>query len=75
MHGGKMFLRSDCRKISFPSQVTARSADETDMEELKVYVSEYCDLFGYDIHEVLSSPFTVISPDSKSPYKQMYVAN
>lgn len=75
MHGGKMFLRSDCRNVRFPSQVTARTATESDIEELEVYVSEYCDLFGYDIHEVLSSPFTVITPDSKSPYKQMYVAN
>lgn len=75
MHGGKMFLRSDCRNVRFPSQVTARIATKSDIEELEVYVSEYCDLFGYDIHEVLSSPFTVITPDSKSPYKQMYVAN
>lgn len=75
MHGGKMFLRSDCRNVRFPSQVTARTATKSDLEELEVYVSEYCDLFGYDIHEVLSSPFTVITPDSKSPYKQMYVAN
>ena len=71
----KMFLRSDCRNIKFPSQVTARAADGTDREEVKAYVSEYCDLFGYDIRQVLSSPFTVITPDSKSPYRQMYVAN
>ena len=75
MHGGKMFLRSSCRDVVFPSQVTARPAGQTDMEELKEYVSEYCDLFGYDINEVLASPFTVVTPDSKSPYKQMYVAN
>lgn len=75
MHGGKMFLRSDCKNMAFPSQVTARPADESDMEELKIYVSEYCDLFGYDMEEVLSSVFTVVTPDSKNPYKQMYVAN
>lgn len=75
MHGGKMFLRSDCKNIKFPGQVTARPANETDKEELKAYVSEYCDLFGYDINEVLASPFTVVTPDSKNPYKQMYVAN
>ncbi len=75
MHGGKMFLRSDCSNIKFPSQVTARTAAEPDMEELKVYVSEYCSLFGYDIHKVLSSPFTVVTPDSKNPYRQMYVAD
>lgn len=75
MHGGKMFLRSDCKDVSFPSQVTARPADESDMEELKAYVTEYCDLFGYDTNKVLNSPFTVVTPDSKNPYKQMYVAN
>ena len=26
MHGGKLFLRSDCREIAFPDQVTARPA-------------------------------------------------
>lgn len=75
MHGGKMFLRSECKDVKFPGQVTARPADESDMEELKAYVTEYCDLFGYDINEVLSSPFTVVTPDNKNPYKQMYVAN
>mgnify|MGYP003526537976 CR=1 FL=1 len=32
-------------------------------------------VIGYDINEVLTSPFTVVTPDSKNPYKQMYVAN
>lgn len=75
MHGGKMFLRSDCSDVEFPSQVTARLADESDMEELKTYVSEYCELFGYNTDEVLNSTFTVVTPDSKNPYKQMYVTN
>ena len=75
MHGGKIFLRSDCKDIKFPSQVTARLADKSDMDELKAYVAEYCDLFGCDVNEVLNSPFTVVTPDSKNPYKQMYVTN
>ena len=75
MHGGKMFLRSDCKNVKFPGQVTARMANDTDLAEIKTYISEYCNLFGYDMNEVLSSPFTVVTPDSKNPYKQMYVAN
>jgi len=75
MHGGKMFLRGNCRDINFPSQVTAREADAEDIEELKVYVSRYCQLFDYDMGEILNSPFTVVTPDSRNPYKQMYVAN
>lgn len=75
MHGGKMFLRGDCTSFSFPRQVSAEIATDTDLEEIKNYVTEYCELFGYDVSQVLDSPFTVITPDSKNPYKQMYVAN
>lgn len=75
MHGGKMFLRSDCRNVKFPSQVTVRAAAAEDLEELNGYVSNFCAVFGYDRNEILSSPFTVVTPDSKNPYKQMYVAN
>ncbi len=75
MHGGKMFLRGDCRDIHFPPQVTAKPAADEDIADIKKYISEYCELFGYDMCEVLNSPFTVVTPDSKNPYKQMYVAN
>ena len=75
MHGGKMFLRSDCRDISFPSQVTAHPANETDLAEIKADIAEFCETFGYDAGEILSASFTVVTPDSKNPYKQMYVAN
>ena len=75
MHGGKMFLRSECRDVLFPEQVTARAASPQDMEELRSTLSEYCSLFDINIEEVLSAPFTVVTPDSKNPYRQMYVAN
>lgn len=75
MHGGKMFLRSECKKVKFPSQVTARPVNEADIAELREYLTEYCGLFGFDLEKVLSAPFTVVTPDSKNPYKQMYVAN
>lgn len=75
MHGGKLFLRGECENIAFPEQVTARPASEADMEELKPYISEYCALFHCDMDTVLSSPFTVVTPDSRSPYKQLYVSN
>lgn len=75
MHGGKIFLRSACQDITFPGQVTAHAANESDMRELTPHIAEYCNLFGCDIDEVLTSPFTVVTPDSKNPYKQMYVAN
>ena len=75
MHGGKMFLRSDCGDVVFPEQVTARPAGAEDIAELSSYLSEFCALFGYDVDAVLSAPFTVVTPDSRNPYRQMYVAN
>lgn len=75
MHGGKMFLRGTCTDIRFPEQVTARCASLDDLAEIKGYLSEYCADFGYSLEEILSGPFTVITPDSKNPYRQMYVTN
>ena len=75
MHGGKMFLRSACNDVIFPEQVTARPATPEDLAELRSTLSDYCDLFQIDIEEVLSAPFTVVTPDSNNPYRQMYVAN
>ena len=75
MHGGKMFLRSACNDVIFPEQVTARPATPEDLAELRSTLSDYCDLFQIDIEEVLSVPFTVVTPDSNNPYRQMYVAN
>jgi glutamate synthase domain-containing protein 3 len=75
MHGGKIFLRSECRDVIFPDQVTARPADKNDLKELKPYISEYCKFFGLDAKEIMSSRFTVVTPDSSNPYTQMYVPN
>ena len=75
MHGGKMFLRSECRDIVFPKQVVVRSADEADKKELRSYLVEFCDIFGYDIEYILSHHFTVLTPDTNNPYRQLYVAN
>lgn len=75
MHGGKMILRSDCKDICFPNQVSVKPADEEDLTEIRKYVSEYCELFGEDEQTVMSSPFTVVTPDSTNPYKQLYIAN
>ena len=75
MHGGKMYLRSKCEGVHFPHQVTARSATAEDMDEIKGYISEFCEIFGFDEKSVIDADFTVITPSSKNPYQQMYVAN
>ena len=75
MHGGKLFLRSDCKGILFPPNVIVRPADSEDLIEIEPYITEFCNTFDYEKETILNSPFTIIVPDSKNPYKQMYVAN
>mgnify|MGYP002859759007 CR=1 FL=1 len=75
MHGGKLFLRSDCRGVLLPDQVSSRPADREDLEEITPFLQSYCSHFGSDLEEILSGPFTVVTPDSRNPYTQMYVAN
>ena len=75
MHGGKLILRGDCAGVTFPGQVSTRTPTNEDFILIRKYVTEYCSLFGADIEKVLRSPFTVVTPDSANPYKQMYVAN
>ena len=75
MHGGKMFLRSDCEGILFPPQVKTRAAGREDMAEIAPYLREFCEYFGYDCASLSAAPFTVVTPDSSNPYHQMYVEN
>ena len=75
MHGGEVFLRSDCRDVVFPAQVTARPAAPEDLERLRPAVEAFCRLFGLESGAVLAGPFTLVTPDSSMPYRQMYVAN
>lgn len=75
MHGGKMFLRSDCSGIRFPGQVSCHRAETEELEEIRPVLSEYCESFGLELEALLDHPFTVVTPNSANPYKQMYVAN
>lgn len=75
MHGGKMVLRGSVDGIKFPNQVTLRAATDEDMNEIMPFLKNYCKYFDLDINKLTDESFTVITPDSKKPYKQMYVAN
>ena len=75
MHGGKLYLRSDCKDLLLPKQVTAQPATADDLAEISGYLHTYCQLFGGSCEELLRATFTVITPDSQNPYKQMYVLN
>lgn len=75
MHGGKLFLRGSCQGIRFPDQVTAAPASQEDLAQISSFLTEYCRIFDLDEKEILRAPFTLVTPNTQNPYKQMYVAN
>ena len=74
-HGGRLYLRLDCRSLLLLNQVTARPAAPTELLEIEGDLRTFCDLFQRNPAEIMQGPFTVITPDSKNPYQQMYVMN
>lgn len=75
MHGGKIFLRGSADDVVFPDKVSIKRAESDDLEEIKKYIDRYCEYFGADEEKIYSEPFYVLTPDSKNPYRQMYVRN
>ena len=75
MHGGKVFLRGDCSNIRFPKQVHTHEATPEELDSIAPFLERYCTLFGEDPELLSESPFTVVTPDSSNPFRQLYVAN
>jgi len=75
MHGGKIFFRGDYGDMKVPGQVTLAPACDSDIEMIAGYVEEYARLFDCEAKEILNEQFYVMTPNSKNPYKQLYVQN
>lgn len=75
MHGGKIFLRSDYEPVGLPPQVICRLAEQKDKEDIWANVAEFCEYFGGNPTELLAKQFYVLMPNTKNPYKQLYVNN
>ena len=74
-HGGRVIFRGDVSTLRFPPQVTPHPASEEELALLRPLVERWCALFGGDAVALLQGPFTVVTPDTGNPYRQMYAAN
>lgn len=74
-HGGRVIFRGDVSALRFPLQVTPHPASEGELALLRPLVERWCALFGGDAVALLQGPFTVATPDTGNPYRQMYAAN
>ena len=74
-HGGRVIFRGDVSVLRFPPQVTPHPASGEELALLRPLVERWCALFGGDAVALLQGPFTVATPDTGNPYRQMYAAN
>lgn len=75
MHGGYIFIRSDQPPSGLPVQVCCETATDENKKIIKKYVEEFCDCFGYSAKDLLSSRFYMLTPNTASPYRQLYTEN
>ena len=74
MHGGKILLRGDAPKDLSP-QVLSAPATEADMAQIEPHLETYAAHFGISVERIKQEAFTVLAPDTKNPYKQLYTHN
>ena len=75
MHGGEMFIRSENAPTGLPKQVCCNEATEEEKQSIRHYAERFVKHFGGDADELLMSKFWKLTPNSASPYKQLYVNN
>ncbi|MDR0382183.1 MAG: glutamate synthase [Oscillospiraceae bacterium] len=75
MHGGRIILRCDEPPAGLPRQVMARRASGEDLDEIAPLVSEFCSTFDMNCDMMSKSTFFILAPDSRNPYRQLYVYN
>lgn len=74
MYGGRIYLRAENLPADFSSRLTSRPAEEADLKEIQPALEQFCRLFGESMEEIRKKPFYVITPNSSSPYQQLYAA-
>ena len=74
MYGGRIYLRAEHLPSDFSSRLTSRPAEEADLKEIQPALEQFCRLFGESMEEIRKKPFYVITPNSSSPYQQLYAA-
>ena len=75
MHGGRIYLRTTHLPLDLPEQVVVKQASAQDLEQLRPLIEKYCACFGGEVEALLSSRYYVLTPNTKNPYKQLYVNN
>lgn len=74
MHGGAVFVRGGVEGIPLPAHITVSEATASDMEAILPHLQLSAERFGWDLEDILSVPFSVLSPKTHRPYQAIYTA-
>lgn len=72
MHGGRIYLRGAHTGLDLPKQVLAQIAAPQALEAIRPALEAFCTAFGGSVDALLGQPFTLLTPDTKNPYRQLY---
>lgn len=75
MHGGEIWLRSNTEPQNLPEQVCVKKATSDEINNIYLYIKEFCTNFNITENEILNEDFYRLTPNEKSPYKQLYTLN
>lgn len=72
MHGGKIFIRTKNPPVLEGDKLIIEKAKKEDLKEIRENIEKYCEYFNEDYDKIMESDFYIITPNTKSPYKQLY---
>ena len=79
MHGGRIFIRTNKELTGLPAglsaQVTEEIASDEELREIAPFIAEFAGYFSMNAELLVKDRFYVLKPDTKNPYKRLYVAN
>ncbi|HHW31197.1 MAG TPA: glutamate synthase [Clostridiaceae bacterium] len=75
MHGGEIIIRSSKQPENLPKQVCMNIANDSDIDKIKDILIEFSGIFNISLEEILGKTFYKLTPNAKSPYKQLYTEN
>ena len=72
MHGGVIYIRGRFRDDFLGKEVGIAPMGDDDHSLLRAAVSEYAELFHFDVDQLLSDDFTKLVPLTSRPYGRVY---
>ncbi|MBM7622653.1 hypothetical protein [Sporohalobacter salinus] len=72
MHGGVIYIRDEIADHLVGLEVKVTEANQDDRQEIRDYLTDYCQQFNFNLEEIMDAKFSKIIPVSHRPYGNMY---